>query len=329
MPARDPHMQDRGPDLEEQRRVEPSASPSMPAGDRSIRVDLERGRRPFAQRPLRRPPPRPRARRRRSRRAGRHRSAGACPSRPPVRAGSGCWTPGPWRPRDACRPARSSAGRARCCRGRACRARCRAGCAAWRRGTLALDGLGVEPERDVVDEDASVDLGEVDAALAAVDERVERADDVVAVDAEVEREVVARARGHARVGEPRSAATAATIACEPSPPAIASASAPRVDRVADELSRSSRGPSSIGSIPRARASSGSGSARPCRRRSAGCRTAPAARRGASPADRTWTPNAARAAATTAAARPTTSSSASSAPAHEQRDRAGERERADR
>ena len=67
---------------------------------------------------------------------------------------------------------------------------------------LALDGLGVEPERDVVDEHAAVDLGQVDGSLAAVDERIEGADDVVAVDAEVEREVVARAGGHARVGQP-------------------------------------------------------------------------------------------------------------------------------
>ena len=66
---------------------------------------------------------------------------------------------------------------------------------------LALDRVGVEAERDVVDEHAPVDLGQVDAALAAVDERVERADDVVAVDAEVEREVVARARRDAGVGQ--------------------------------------------------------------------------------------------------------------------------------
>ena len=58
---------------------------------------------------------------------------------------------------------------------------------------LVLDGLGVEAQGHVVDEDAPVDLGEVDAALAAVDERIERADDVVAVDPEVQREVVARA----------------------------------------------------------------------------------------------------------------------------------------
>ena len=67
---------------------------------------------------------------------------------------------------------------------------------------LALDRLGVEPERDVVDEHAPVDLGQVDGSLAAVDERVEGADDVVAVDAEVEREVVARAGGNAGVRQP-------------------------------------------------------------------------------------------------------------------------------
>ena len=66
---------------------------------------------------------------------------------------------------------------------------------------VVLDGLGVEPERDVVDEHAPVDLGEVHDPLAAVDERVQGADDVVAVDAEVEREVVARAGGDARVGQ--------------------------------------------------------------------------------------------------------------------------------
>ena len=67
---------------------------------------------------------------------------------------------------------------------------------------LALDGLGVEPERDVVYEHAPVDLGQVDGSLAAVDERVEGADDIVAVDAEVEREVVPGAGGYAGVRQP-------------------------------------------------------------------------------------------------------------------------------
>ena len=65
---------------------------------------------------------------------------------------------------------------------------------------LALDGLGVDAERRVVDEDAPVHLGEVDDVLAgARAERVERPEVVLAVDAEVEREVVARARRDAGV----------------------------------------------------------------------------------------------------------------------------------
>ena len=66
---------------------------------------------------------------------------------------------------------------------------------------LSLHRLGIESERDVVDEHAPVDLGQVHDALAAVDERVEGANDVLAVNAEIEREVVARTRRHARVGQ--------------------------------------------------------------------------------------------------------------------------------
>ena len=55
-------------------------------------------------------------------------------------------------------------------------------------------------------------------------------------------------------GSPNSAATAATIACEPSPPAIASPSAPRSTAPRTSASRSSPAFSSIGSIPRSRAS---------------------------------------------------------------------------
>jgi hypothetical protein len=64
-----------------------------------------------------------------------------------------------------------------------------------------LDRLGIEPERDVVDEDAAVHLCQVDSALPAVDERVQGTDDVVTVNAEVEREVVSRSGGHTRVRE--------------------------------------------------------------------------------------------------------------------------------
>ena len=66
---------------------------------------------------------------------------------------------------------------------------------------VALHGLRVEPERDVVHEGATAHLPEVDSLLATVDERVEGTDDVVAVDAEVEGEVVARAGGDACEGE--------------------------------------------------------------------------------------------------------------------------------
>ena len=63
--------------------------------------------------------------------------------------------------------------------------------------------FGIEPERGVVDEHPPIHLGEVDPALAAVDERVESADDVVAIDPEVEGEVVARPGGNAGVRQTR------------------------------------------------------------------------------------------------------------------------------
>jgi len=59
--------------------------------------------------------------------------------------------------------------------------------------TGSLDRLGVDPERDVVDEHPPVHLTQIDPTLAAVDESVEPADDVVSVDPEVEGEVVAGA----------------------------------------------------------------------------------------------------------------------------------------
>ena len=66
----------------------------------------------------------------------------------------------------------------------------------------ALDRLGVEAERDIVDEHATVDLGEVHPTLTAVDERVQSTDDVITVDAEIQREMVAGARRHACVRQP-------------------------------------------------------------------------------------------------------------------------------
>ena len=59
----------------------------------------------------------------------------------------------------------------------------------------------VDAERDVVHEDRAVDGGQVDAALEPLGTiGVQGADDVVAVNAEIEREVVARARRDAHIG---------------------------------------------------------------------------------------------------------------------------------
>jgi hypothetical protein len=64
--------------------------------------------------------------------------------------------------------------------------------------------VAVDPERDVVEKQAAVHLCQVDDALDSVGERVERTDQVVDVDAEVEREVVAGPDGNAGEGKPVS-----------------------------------------------------------------------------------------------------------------------------
>ena len=61
-----------------------------------------------------------------------------------------------------------------------------------------LHRLRVEAERHVVHEHPPIDLGQVDATLTTVDKGIERPDDVVTIDAEVEREVVAGARRDTR-----------------------------------------------------------------------------------------------------------------------------------
>ena len=66
---------------------------------------------------------------------------------------------------------------------------------------LALDRFGIGTERHVVDEHAAVDLGQVHHPLAPVRERVERSHDVVAIDTEIEREMVTRPCRHAHVRE--------------------------------------------------------------------------------------------------------------------------------
>ena len=201
----DPHAQDAGPDPEPQRRLEHQRLAVDAGGDRAVGVDLELGRRPLAPRPLRAAAAlaapgrraddgdpeqpvvdaRPRARADRAAEpvavvGDQDRGARGCSCPPgPVQRRS---SPLPSGPSDLGQRVED-------------RPQLRLAVA------VALDRLGVDAERDVVDEDPAVDLGEVDAALAAVDERVERADDVVAVDPEVEREVVAGAGRDAGVGQ--------------------------------------------------------------------------------------------------------------------------------
>ena len=64
-----------------------------------------------------------------------------------------------------------------------------------------MDDGGVHAERGVVDEDAVAEQGQVDAALDGVAVRLQCGRDVVAVEPEVEGEVVAGARGYAHKGD--------------------------------------------------------------------------------------------------------------------------------
>src|SRR5581483_6944176 len=59
------------------------------------------------------------------------------------------------------------------------------------------NGVAVDAERDVVEEEAAVHIRHVDAALDRVGERLERGDEVVSIEAEIEREVVPGPGRHA------------------------------------------------------------------------------------------------------------------------------------
>ena len=68
---------------------------------------------------------------------------------------------------------------------------------------LPLDRVAVDPERHVVEEHPAVDLGHVDRSLDGVlPECIERADEIMPLDAEVEREVIAGPGRHARERKP-------------------------------------------------------------------------------------------------------------------------------
>ena len=118
----------------------------------------------------------------------------------------------------------------------------------------------------------------------------------------------------------------ATIACEPSPPAIASPSAPRSTASRTSVSKSVPGLSSIGWIPRARASAASEnlSASPPPER--GLRKSTRRRREAAALGRSaWTASVARAAPSETASPATTSTLTSGAPTRDDHDRARERQ----
>ena len=149
------------------------------------------------------------------------------------------------------RQTRSDQGR----RGRARRARVEEGPELRVAVLGSLHGLGVEAEGDVVDEHAAVDLGEVDAPLAAVDERVEGADDVVAIDPEVEREVVAGARRDAGVREVELGRDRGDDRLRAVPAGHRQAVGAASHRVADQRLEIVAAGSSTGSMSRARASS--------------------------------------------------------------------------
>ena len=68
--------------------------------------------------------------------------------------------------------------------------------------SIALHRFGVDTERHVVHEHPAIDLGQVHEPLAPLRERVERADDIVAIDAEVQREMITGPSRHTHVRKP-------------------------------------------------------------------------------------------------------------------------------
>ena len=204
VPARDAHAQDAVANAEAQRRVQQRRLAVDARRHRAVGVDLERRRRPLAPRP-----PRPLAA------AVRRRAHAATPSTPSsmprarARADRAPEAVAVVRDQDhgrgllACRRGRSSAGRPRRrVRGRARRARCRAACAAWRRGSpRAGRPPRRRPSETLLTNTRPFTSARSTTRSPAVHERVERADDVVAVHAEVEREMVARSRRDAGVGQ--------------------------------------------------------------------------------------------------------------------------------
>ena len=109
-----------------------------------------------------------------------------------------------------------------------------------------LNSLGVEAERDIVDEDPTVDLGEVHPTLTPSTNASSAPTTSSRSTPRSSAKWLRVPAGTHAYGSPSSAATLATTACEPSPPAIARPSAPRSTAPRTSTSRSSPGFSSIG-----------------------------------------------------------------------------------
>ena len=254
MLRRNPDAQRGRPAHEPKGRIEDERLPVDANRNRPGRGDLDRGRRPLRSSGLHcrtAPTRRSRARRRRGAAVSRIRrrfQVDRCCSRPGSRPPHGAR-----RRRGRASPVRSSR---RWAGSRGRRAWCRASSAASRPGSPRAGRPRRRAERGVVDEDAAVDLGEVDRRSPPVDEGVEGADDVVAVDPEIEREVVAGTGRDAREGQ-------VVLGCDRGDERLRAVAARGRERIGPgatasrtSCSRSSPGFSSIGSIPRARASSG-------------------------------------------------------------------------
>ena len=105
-----------------------------------------------------------------------------------------------------------------------------------------LNRVAVDPQRDVVEEQAAVHLGHVDPALDAVGERVERSRPGRARSTPTSSAKWLRVpAGTQTNGSPCAAAAAATTASDPSPPAMPSASAPAATASSASAARLSRG----------------------------------------------------------------------------------------
>ena len=105
------------------------------------------------------------------------------------------------------------------------------------RGTHGRPRRAVEAERNIVDEYLAVDLPQVDRRFPAPTEGVEGGHWGVAVDPRSRAKWLRVPAGTQTKGNPWAAATWATTAWEPSPPAIPSESRASVDRGLGELAQ--------------------------------------------------------------------------------------------